>query len=65
MNVEARIGTTVADIVEFAGGYTDRAEQLVIGGPMTGKSVSTDRVPLVKATNCILVLSEAPAVGAD
>lgn len=65
MNVEARIGTTVADIVEFAGGYTDRAEQLIIGGPMTGKSVNTDRVPLVKATNCILVLSVAPARGAE
>jgi electron transport complex protein RnfC len=65
MNVEARIGTTVADIIDFAGGYTDRAQQLIIGGPMTGKSVTTDRVPLVKATNCILVLSETPAVGAE
>ena len=58
MNVSARIGTTVDDVVAFAGGYTDHAEQLVIGGPMTGKSVTTDAVPLVKATNCILVLSE-------
>jgi electron transport complex protein RnfC len=60
MNVRARIGTTVADIVEFAGGYTDGAEHLVIGGPMTGKSVTTDRVPVVKATNCILVLPDLP-----
>jgi electron transport complex protein RnfC len=30
---------------------------------MTGKAVSTDRVPLVKASNCILVLSAAPAIG--
>jgi electron transport complex protein RnfC len=63
MNVEARLGTLVADIIEFAGGYTDRAQQLIIGGPMTGKAVSTDRVPLVKASNCILVLSAAPAIG--
>lgn len=58
INVRARIGTTIADIVELAGGYTDGASQLVIGGPMCGKSVSTDRVPLVKATNCIMVLSD-------
>ena len=58
MNVSARIGTTIEGVVAFAGGYTDHAEQLVIGGPMTGKSVTTDAVPLVKATNCILVLSE-------
>lgn len=65
MNVMARIGTTVADVVNFVGGYTDRAKQLVIGGPMTGKSVSTDRVPLVKATNCILVLSHSPPGGTE
>ena len=59
-NVRARIGTTVADVIRVAGGYTDRAEHLVIGGPMTGKSVTTDRVPLVKATNCILVVSRSP-----
>jgi electron transport complex protein RnfC len=58
MNLVARIGTTVADVVKFAGGYNERAKQLIIGGPMTGKSVTTDRVPVVKATNCILVLSE-------
>ena len=65
MNVMARIGTTIADVVNFVGGYTDRAKRLIIGGPMTGKAVSTDRVPLVKATNTILVLSETPAVGTE
>jgi len=65
MNVRARIGTTVADIVNFAGGYTENAEQLIIGGPMTGRSVTTDRVPVVKATNCILVLSETPSPGPE
>ena len=65
MNVMARIGTTVADVVNFVGGYTDRAKRLIIGGPMTGKSVATDRVPLVKATNSILVLSETPPIGTE
>ncbi|MFQ5547560.1 MAG: electron transport complex subunit RsxC [Woeseia sp.] len=65
MNVMARIGTTVADVVNFIGGYTDRAAQLIIGGPMTGRSITTDRVPVVKATNCILVLSETPPVGTE
>ncbi|MDA0679234.1 MAG: electron transport complex subunit RsxC [Proteobacteria bacterium] len=61
MNVSVRIGTTVADVISFAGGYTENADQLVIGGPMCGKSVTTDRVPVVKATNCILVLNEKNA----
>ena len=64
-NVVVRIGTTVADVIEFAGGYTDTAKHLVIGGPMTGRSVSTDRVPVVKATNCILVLSDSPVPGPE
>ncbi|MDH4049447.1 MAG: electron transport complex subunit RsxC [Gammaproteobacteria bacterium] len=58
VNVEARIGTPVSELIAVAGGYTERANQMIIGGPMTGKSVTTDRVPLVKATNCVLVLSD-------
>jgi electron transport complex protein RnfC len=65
VNVRARIGTTIEDVVELAGGYTDLAEQLIIGGPMTGRSVTTDRVPLVKATNCVLVISETPSPGPE
>jgi electron transport complex protein RnfC len=63
MNVTARIGTTVADIVSFAGGYSAVADQLIIGGPMCGKSVTTDSVPVVKATNCVLVLNHANPLG--
>lgn len=65
MNVLARLGTTVADVVAFAGGYTERAKRLIVGGPMTGKSVTTDRVPLVKASNCILVLGEIPVIAPE
>jgi len=64
-NVRARIGTTIADVVAFTGGYSETAKYLVIGGPMTGKSVTTDRVPVVKASNCILVMSEPPPIGPE
>jgi electron transport complex protein RnfC len=63
MNVRARIGTTLEDIIRAAGGYRGEPRYLVIGGPMTGKSVQTDQVPLDKAGNCILVLSGAPTQG--
>lgn len=65
VNILARIGTPIAALVELAGGYTDRARHMVVGGPMTGKSITTDRVPLVKATNCVLVLSEAVPTDAE
>jgi electron transport complex protein RnfC len=63
VNVRSRIGTTIEDVVRHAGGYNDGARYLIVGGPMTGKSVSTDAVPLVKASNCILVLRDAPSSG--
>ena len=65
VNVLARIGTPVSAIVELAGGYTERANHMVIGGPMTGKSVTTDEIPVVKATNCVLVLSEPVPTGSE
>jgi len=65
VNVRARIGMTLADVIALAGGYTDKAKQLIVGGPMTGRSVTTDRVPLVKATNCVLVSGETPDPGPE
>ncbi|NNJ66300.1 MAG: RnfABCDGE type electron transport complex subunit C, partial [Xanthomonadales bacterium] len=65
MNVRVRLGTTIADVVNFVGGYTERAQHLIVGGPMTGKSITTDRVPVVKATNCILALSVHPSVAEE
>ena len=63
VNVRARIGTTIADVIRSVGGYRGDPQHLVIGGPMTGKSVTTDEVPLVKASNCVLVLSRSPSSG--
>ncbi len=65
VNVDVRLGTTVADVVDFAGGYDENVRQLVIGGPMCGRSVTTDRVPVVKATNCILAMCAPPAVSPE
>ena len=57
-NLEARIGTPVSDLVREAGGYSGYVERLLIGGPMMGYAIHTDAVPLVKTTNCILVVTE-------
>jgi len=64
-NILVRIGTPIADVIKFAGGYTDAAKQLIIGGPMCGRAVTTDQVPLVKATNCILVLGDTLPTGSE
>jgi len=58
-NWEVRLGTPINHLIELAGGYGDAAgEHLVMGGPMMGFSLSSDQVPIVKASNCIMVMRE-------
>lgn len=58
-NFLVRTGTMVSEVVDFSGGYTDDAAQLILGGPMMGKSSATDGVPVIKGTGGILVLPSA------
>ncbi len=53
-NLEVRLGTPVAELIAHCGGYT-QTPRLIMGGPMMGFALSSDAVPVVKATNCILV----------
>jgi electron transport complex protein RnfC len=53
-NLEARIGTSFAELVIACGGYVANPERLIAGGIMTGRAVGTDEVPLTQAVNCIL-----------
>lgn len=58
VNVEAMIGTPASHLVAVAGGYTDKAERLIFGGPMMGFAMYDDGLPIVKATNCVLVAAQ-------
>lgn len=62
INVLARLGDSFARLIEFAGGYTEKANKLIMGGPMMGIAQFTDDVPVVKGTSCILVLEEGKAL---
>jgi len=53
------LGTSVADLVARAGGYTDVARRLLLGGPMMGLALPHDQVAIGKPDNCVLVLGEA------
>ncbi len=54
-NFEVALGTPVADLIEAAGGTTAEEVELIMGGPMMGRRLESDRTMVVKATNCILV----------
>lgn len=53
-NYEVPLGTLINDLVEFAGGRTE-GKDLIMGGPMMGFNLPSAHVPVVKATNCIIV----------
>ncbi|MBI2383301.1 MAG: electron transport complex subunit RsxC [Gammaproteobacteria bacterium] len=58
-NFEARIGTPIAFLIEQAGGTVGETAAPIMGGPMMGFSLRSTDVPMVKATNCVLVLPRA------
>jgi Na+-translocating ferredoxin:NAD+ oxidoreductase subunit C len=60
-NLEARIGTPVAELVAACGGYGDTppAARLIAGGSLTGRALATDAVPVTKGLNCVLVATAA------
>lgn len=61
-NLEVRIGTPIAELIEQCGGYTDRVSRLLMGGPLMGVALPSDSLPVIKTSNCILAASaeEAP-----
>lgn len=56
-NFLALLGTSFSHLVDSCGGYTNDVERLVVGGPMMGYPVASDDTPVVKASNCILALT--------
>ncbi|MFW2372512.1 MAG: electron transport complex subunit RsxC [Gammaproteobacteria bacterium] len=62
-NMEVLIGTSIADLVEQCGGYTESAERLVMGGPMMGFSLHKDQLPIIKGCNCILAIEADATAG--
>jgi electron transport complex protein RnfC len=64
-NLEVRIGTSAAELIEHAGGIRRELAKLVMGGPMMGFALDERSVPVTKAANCLLALTpeESPDPG--
>ncbi|MBN7771698.1 electron transport complex subunit RsxC [Marinobacter daepoensis] len=57
-NFEVLIGTPVQDLLAAAGLQQERLNRLILGGPMMGYTLTTDNVPLVKTSNCVIAATE-------
>ena len=58
MNITAPIGTSISDLVEFSGGYSQEPQKILYGGPMMGVAVKNDSMPIMKSTNAIVVFAD-------
>ncbi len=61
-NISVPIGTSIADIVNYCGGYTHRPAKILYGGPMMGITVLNDSMPVLKYNNAILFLDRDNAM---
>lgn len=53
-NFDVPLGMAMDELIKLAGGTAEQAD-LIMGGPMMGFNLPSSKVPVVKATNCIIV----------
>ncbi|MBU0498638.1 MAG: electron transport complex subunit RsxC [Gammaproteobacteria bacterium] len=58
-NLDVLLGTPAADLIAQRGGFRPGTDRLILGGPMMGLALHSDRIPITKGGNCLL----APAPG--
>ncbi len=57
-NFTVRLGTSLKEIVEAAGGLKEGAKKIILGGPMMGPAISNLDAPIVKANNALTAYME-------
>ena len=60
-NMIAPIGTSIADLIEAAGGYKCEPRKILYGGPMMGIAIPSDAEPVLKNTNAVIAMDEKEA----
>ncbi|MBE9526317.1 MAG: electron transport complex subunit RsxC [Proteobacteria bacterium] len=54
-NIEVLIGTPIREVLQYAGLDKEKADKVILGGPMMGFEIPSIDSPISKAANCILV----------
>jgi Na+-translocating ferredoxin:NAD+ oxidoreductase subunit C len=58
-NLIVPVGTKLRDVIDFCGGLTPDAAQIVFGGPMMGMVQADLNTPITKGTSGVVVLTQA------
>jgi electron transport complex protein RnfC len=66
-NVEARLGTPIAELIAASGSCAEGERRLIAGGSLTGRALDDAAVPVTKGLNCVLAAtpSDLPRRGAE
>ncbi|KGK87496.1 MULTISPECIES: electron transport complex subunit RsxC [unclassified Clostridium] len=60
-NIRFKIGTSMKELVEFAGGFVEEPTKIISGGPMMGIAMYTLDAPATKGSSGILCLTKKVA----
>ena len=57
-NLDVLIGTTLKDVFEYCGGFSEKPFKIIMGGPMMGVSQFSTNTSVVKHTNALLAFNK-------
>jgi len=60
-NFKVRIGTSISELIEAAGGLPENCGKIINGGPMMGKAFANTEIPVTKGTSGVLMMPEQEA----
>lgn len=57
-NIIVPIGARIVDVIAACGGYKTEPKKILMGGPMMGRAIFSDELPIVKNNNAILAFDQ-------
>lgn len=60
-NLIVPIGTSVGDVIEACGGFSQPPKKILSGGPMMGVALVNEQAPVLKQTNAVLAFGKKEA----
>ncbi len=57
-NLRVRFGTPLREVIEAAGGVPESTGKIIMGGPMTGRAVTSLEVPVTKGTGGVILIDK-------
>lgn len=60
-NYLCRIGTSIQELIDYAGGMPEKVAKVISGGPMMGKALVNTHIPISKGTSGILLMDKKEA----